>query len=142
MKFTKVIVLSLGLLTVAGAYSAGWLDSLTGNSNTAAAPAQQQTSGSWFDGLLGGQKPAAAPTQLGMPAVGSVPAQAAEVGAIRQNITAMISKVQEMAPAITKAVTNKDFTSAGELAGPAKDLLTLGMSMLRVFNKQLLQIRR
>lgn len=126
MKFTKVIVLSLGLLTVAGAYSAGWLDSLTGN--TAAVPAQKQTSGSWFDGLLGGQKPAAAPTQLGMPAVGSVPAQAAEVGAIRQNITAMISKVQEMAPAITKAVTNKDFTSAGELAGPAKDLLTLGMS--------------
>ena len=33
MKFTKVVALSLALLTVAGA-QAGWLDSLTGNTTS------------------------------------------------------------------------------------------------------------
>lgn len=128
MKFTKVIALSIALLTVAGAQAAGWLDTLTG---TPSVPAQQQpVAGGWMDQLGGmfGQKPATAPAQLGQAPVGSIPAQAAAVGQIRQDIQAIIAKVTEMAPAITAAVTNKDFTSAAALAGPAKDLLTLGMS--------------
>lgn len=128
MKFTKVVALSLALLTVAGA-QAGWLDSITGNTTTAV-PTQQQTGGSWLDQLGGlmGQKPAAAPAQLGQAPIAGQTTQAAGIAAIQQNVSAIVAKVKEMAPAITKAVTNKDFTSAAELAGPAKDLLTLGMS--------------
>lgn len=129
MKFTKVIALSIALVTVAGAQAAGWLDTLTGTPQVQV-PAQQPASGGWMDQLGGlfGQKPAPAPAQLGQLPVGSVPTQAAAVGQIRQDLNAIIAKVQEMAPAITTAVTNKDFTSAAALAGPAKDLLTLGMS--------------
>lgn len=129
MKFTKVIALSIGLLTVAGAH-AGWLDTLTGN--TASVPAQQPAAGSdWMSQLGGmfGQQPASTPTQLGLPPVGAAPSnQAAAIAGIQQNISAIIAKVREMTPAITAAVTNKDFTSAAALAAPAKDLLTLGMT--------------
>lgn len=105
MKFTKLAVLSIALLTAAGA-QANWLDSLVGNPT-----------------------PAATPAQLGLPAAGAQTSnEAAAVAGIKQNIAAMIAKVQQMAPAITNAVTNKDFTSAAALAEPAKDLLTLGMS--------------
>ena len=70
-------------------------------------------------GLLG-QKPAAAPAQLGQAPIAGQTAQAAGIAAIQQNVSAIVAKVKEMAPAITKAVTNKDFTSAAELAGPGK----------------------
>lgn len=131
MKFTKIAVLSITLLTVAGA-QAGWLDTLTGNS-TATATATQPATNDWasqLGGLFGqSQKPAQAPTQLGLPPVGAQTSnEAAAIASIRQNIATMIAKVQQMAPAITAAVTKKDFSSAAALAAPAKDLLTLGMS--------------
>lgn len=132
MKLTKIIALSIALITFTGVH-AGWLDDLLGTNQPAQAQSQpQQAQNDWVTqlrGMLGeAQKPAAAPAQLGMPAVGTVPAQAAEVGAIRQNIATMISKVKEMAPAITVAITNKDFTSIAKLAEPAKDILSLGIT--------------
>jgi hypothetical protein len=128
MKFTNVFALSIALLTVAGA-QAGWLDGLTGAS-TASAPAQTQASGGWMDQLGGmfGQQPASTPAQLGQPPIAAPSNQATAIAGIQQNISAIIAKVREMTPAITAAVTNKDFTSAAALAAPAKDLLTLGMS--------------
>jgi hypothetical protein len=129
MKFTKVLALSIALLTVAGA-QAGWLDTLTGNTNTTSVPAQQPVAGGWMDQLGGmfGQQPATAPAQLGQPPIAAPSNQATAIAAIQQNISAIIAKVREMTPAITAAVTNKDFTSAAALAGPAKELLTLGMT--------------
>lgn len=129
MKFTKVFALSVALLTVAGVQAAGWLETLTGTQQVQV-PAQQPASGGWMDELGGlfGQKPAPVPAQLGQAPVGSIPAQAADIGALRQNIAAIVAKVQEMVPALTTAITNKDFTSVAALAGPAKDLLTIGMS--------------
>lgn len=135
MKFTKVVAFSIALLTITGA-QAGWLDGLT-DTSAATAPAQTETSGGWMDQLGGlfGQKPAPAPTQLGLPPVGSVSTQTADIGALRQNIAAIVAKVQEMVPALTTAITNKDFTSVAALAGPAKDLLTLGMSAAATIHK-------
>lgn len=128
MKFTKIAVLSITLLTVAGA-QAGWLDTLTGNQP--AATATQPATNDWasqLGGLFGGQQPAQTPAQLGIPNYAGQSNETAAIAQIRQNISTMIAKVQQMAPAITNAVTQKDFTSAAALAAPAKDLLTLGMS--------------
>lgn len=129
MKFTKVIVLSIGLLTVAGMNAEGWLNTLLGTGQQVQTQ-QSTTTSDWTKqlGELLGQRPASAPAQLGQAPLGTVPAQAAELGTIRQNIAAIITKVQEMAPALTTALTNKDFTSAAQLAGPVKDILSLGMT--------------
>lgn len=126
MKFTKIIALSIALLTVAGS-QAGWFDTSTGDAVSAQ---QQPASGGWMDQLGGmfGQKPATQPTQLGQPPITAPSNQATAIAAIQQNIAAIIAKVREMTPAITAAVTNKDFTSAAALAAPAKDLLNLGMA--------------
>lgn len=129
MKFTKVIALSIGLLTVSGMNATSWYDTLFGTQQ----PVQTQPANTDWMSQLGGlfgqsQKPAPAPTQLGLPPVGSVPSQAADIGALRQTLAAIVAKVQEMVPALTTAITNKDFTSVAVLAGPAKDILNLGMS--------------
>lgn len=131
MKFTKLIALSIALITVSGAHAEGWLDSLLGTGQQVQTqPAQTQTSNDWMSQLGGlfGQSQKPAPTQLGLPPVGAQSSQAAGIASIQQNISAIIAKIREMTPVITTAVTNKDFTSAAALAVPARDLLTLGMS--------------
>ncbi len=129
MKFSKFIALSIGLISVSG-MNAGWLETLTGAQQTQSQqPAANADWMSQLGGLFGqSQKPAAAPTQLGIPSYAGQNPQVAGISEIQQNIAAIVSKVREMAPAITTAITNKDFTSAAALAAPARDLLTLAMS--------------
>lgn len=129
MKFTKVIVLSIGLLTVAGMNAEGWLDTLLGAGQQVQTQ-QSTTTSDWTKqlGELLGQRPASAPAQLGQAPLGAQSEHAKKIAAIQQNVGAIIAKVKEMTPAITAALTNKDFTSAAQLAGPAKDILSLGMT--------------
>ncbi|GMU19084.1 MAG: hypothetical protein AMXMBFR12_02760 [Candidatus Babeliales bacterium] len=130
MKFIKVIALSIGLLTVAGMNAEGWLDNLFGTGQQAQTQQQSTATNDWMNQLGGlfGQKPAPAPAQLGQAPMGAQTEHANKIASIQQNVGAIIAKVREMAPAITTAVTNKDFTSAAQLAGPAKDILSLGMT--------------
>ncbi len=131
MKFTKLIALSFVLVSVPGIH-ADWLGALTGSQPARSGQSANTDWMSQLGGLFGqSQKPAPSPSQLGIPSYAGQTPQVAGINEIQQNIAAMISKVREMAPAITTAITNKDFTSSAALAAPARELLTLAMTTAR-----------